>query len=92
MARKNDESHEEWVEVAAVGDDEEAEIIAGLLKSEGIPALVEGPATTPFPEDLGAFGMSRVMVPPERGEEAKALIATREKEAARHRKPGKHRE
>ena len=91
MARK-DESHEEWVEVAAVGDDEEAEIIAGLLKSEGIPALVEGPAATPFPEDLGAFGMSRVMVPPERGAEAKALIAKREKGAAHPRKPAKHRD
>jgi len=73
---------EDWVEVAAVGDDEKAEIIAGLLRSEGIPCEVEGPSTTPLPENLGAFGLSRVMVPPDRAEEARALIAERERESA----------
>jgi hypothetical protein len=71
-------SDEEWVEVAALGDDEEAEIVAGLLKSEDIPCEIEGP------ENLGALGMSRVMVPPDRAEEARALIAEREKDAARN--------
>lgn len=71
---------EEWVEVAGVGRDEEAELIAGLLESEGIPAEVEGPSMTPFPEDIGAFGMSRVMVPPDRAEEAKELLARRARE------------
>jgi len=74
----------DWVEVAAVGDDEEAEIIAGLLDSEEIPCEIEGPTTTPWPENLGAFGLSRVMVPPERAAEAKALIAEREKDAERN--------
>jgi hypothetical protein len=73
---------EDWVEVAGVGRDEEAELIRGLLESEGIPAEVEGPSRTPFPEDLGAFGTSRVMVPPDRADEAKALIAKREREYA----------
>jgi hypothetical protein len=77
-------SNEEWVEVAALGDDEEAEIIAGLLKSEDIPCEVEGPSASPWPENLGALGMSRVMVPPDRAEEARALIAEREKDAARN--------
>ena len=36
------ENEDEWVEVAAVGDDEEAEIIAGLLESEDIPCEIEG--------------------------------------------------
>jgi hypothetical protein len=75
---------EEWVEVAALGDDEEAEIVAGLLKSEDIPCEVEGPAASPWPENLGALGMSRVMVPPDRAEEARALIAEREKDAERN--------
>ncbi len=75
---------EDWVEVAAVGDDEEAEIIAGLLDSESIPCEIEGPAASPWPENLGALGLSRVMVPPDRAQEAKALIAEREKDAERN--------
>ena len=65
----------EWVEVASVGNDEEAALIAGLLESRDIPCEVEGPSTTPWPENLGAFGMSRVMVPPERAEEARRILA-----------------
>jgi hypothetical protein len=73
----------DWVEVAAVGEDDEAEIIAGLLESEDIPCEIEG-APTPWPEDLGALGVSRVMVPPDRAEEARALIAERKKDAERN--------
>lgn len=70
----------DWVEVAGSGSDEKAKLIAGLLRSEGIPCEVEGPSMTPFPEDLGAFGASRVMVPPDRAREARELIASRERE------------
>lgn len=79
-----DDNADDWVEVAAAGDDEEAEIIAGLLESEEIPCEIEGPAATPWPENLGALGLSRVMVPADRAAEAKALIAEREKDAARN--------
>ncbi|MFY9551222.1 MAG: DUF2007 domain-containing protein [Thermoanaerobaculia bacterium] len=72
---------EDWVEVAAVGDGEEAAIIAGLLESENIPVEIEGTAASPWPENLGALGASRVMVPPDRADEARALIAEREKDA-----------
>ena len=72
------ESEDEWVEVAAVGDDEEAEIIAGLLESEDIPCEIEGASATPWPENTGAMGLSRVVVPADRAAEAKALIAERE--------------
>ena len=74
------EDREDWVEVAATGDDEEAEIIGGLLESEDIPVVIEG-GPSPFPEDLGALGSTRVLVPPDRAEEARALIAEREREA-----------
>jgi hypothetical protein len=74
---------EEWVEVASVGDDEEAEIIAGLLQSENIPCEIEG-APSPWPENLGALGSTRVLVPPDRADEAKALIAERERDAERN--------
>ena len=74
---------EEWVEVAAVGDDEEAEIIAGLLESEEIPCEIEG-APSPWPENLGALGTTRVLVPPDRADEARSLIAERERDADRN--------
>jgi len=79
-----DENAEDWVEIASVGDDEEAELIAGLLESEDIPCEIEGPSLSPWPDNLGAFGLSRVMVPPDRVDEAKALIAERESDAARN--------
>jgi hypothetical protein len=77
---KKTEDESEWVETVSTGDDEEATLIAGFLKAQGIPAIVEGPTSTAFPEDLGTFGMSRVMVPPDRADEAKQLLANQAKE------------
>jgi Putative prokaryotic signal transducing protein len=74
------EDTEDWVEVASTGDDAEAEIIAGLLESEDIPVEIQG-APSPFPEDLGALGFTKVFVPPDRAEEARTLIAERERDA-----------
>lgn len=74
----------DWVEVAAVGDDDEAAIIAGLLESEDIPVEIENAAASPWPENLGSLGATRVMVPPDRAEEARALIAEREKDAEKN--------
>ena len=74
------ESEEEWVEVASLGQDQQAALIAGLLQSEGIPCEVEGPSSHPLPENLGSFGLSRVMVPSDRAEEARELLAARERE------------
>lgn len=79
-----EEDEPEWVEVASVGNDEEATLIAGFLESQDIPCEVEGPSGgTPWPENLGAFGMSRVMVPPDRAEEARRLLADRERMTVR---------
>lgn len=83
MKRRNDEP--EWVEAAATGDDEEAVLIAGFLEAQGISTMVEGPATSPFPEDIGSLGLSRVMVPPEQGDEAKRLLAERKGHHGRRR-------
>ena len=75
-----EEDEPEWVEVASVGNDDEATLIAGFLESQDISCEVEGPSGgTPWPENLGAFGMSRVMVPPERADEARRLLADRER-------------
>jgi Putative prokaryotic signal transducing protein len=76
-------SSTDWVAIASVGDDEEAEIIAGLMKSEDIPCIVEGPMASPWPENLGALGLSRVMVPPDRADDAKRLLAERESSGPR---------
>jgi len=81
MAEKKDD--EDWVEVAETGSEELASLIAGLLQSEGIPVEVEGPATHPWPETIGALGTSRVTVPPERAGEARDVIRKAEKEGAR---------
>jgi hypothetical protein len=79
-----EEDEPEWVEVASVGNDEEATLIAGFLESQDISCEVEGPSGgTPWPENLGAFGMSRVMVPPERADEARRLLADRERMSVR---------
>jgi hypothetical protein len=76
-----DEKDEEWVEVAATAQDEEASLIAGLLESEDIPVEVEGPSGgSPWPENIGAFGTSRVLVPPERAAEARAVLEKRARE------------
>ena len=80
MVKRDDE---DWVEVAAVGDDEEAQIVAGLLESEDIPCEIEA-APSPFPENLGALGATRVLVPPDRADEARALIAESERDAERN--------
>jgi len=81
MARKREA---DWIEVASTGNDEEAELIAGLLRSEEIPNVIEGPSGgSPWPENLGAFGMSRVLVPPERADEARALLESRQREYSR---------
>jgi hypothetical protein len=78
MTPRDDEP--DWIEVAAVGKDEEAELIAGLLRSEEIPCEVEGPAASPWPENLGSLGLSRVKVPPDRVEEARTLLSERERD------------
>ena len=75
----------DWVSVAETGNDEEAGLIAGLLESLGIPVEVEGPSgASPWPENLGAYGMSRVMVPPERAAQARELLAQRQRQFREH--------
>jgi putative signal transducing protein len=76
-----DEKNDDWVEVAATGQDEEASLIAGLLESEEIPCEIEGPSGgSPWPENIGAFGVSRVLVPPDRAADARAVLERRARE------------
>lgn len=80
--KREEDDETKWVAAVSVGDDDKATFMAGFLEAQGIPAVVEGPGNTPFPEDLGAFGMSRVMVPPDRADEARRVIAERERMSA----------
>lgn len=76
MAERDDE----WVEVAASGNDEEAGLIAGFLESNGIESVIELPeGSSPFPENLGAFGFSKVFVAPEQADKAKELLERRDR-------------
>jgi hypothetical protein len=76
----SDVRDESWVEVAATGNDDEASLIAGFLQSNDIRTVVELPkGGSPWPENLGAFGVSKVFVPPERAEEARRLLDGRNK-------------
>jgi len=69
-----------WVEIASTGNDEEASLISGFLEANGISNVVELPkGGSPWPENLGAFGMSTIFVPPERADEARKLLKSREK-------------
>jgi putative signal transducing protein len=86
MADKHDD--EDWVEVAETGNEELAALISGLLQSEGIPVEVEASATHPWPETIGALGVSRVTVPAERLEQARELIKSREHEFRSTRETG----
>lgn len=74
-----------WVEVATLGQDEEASLLAGMLQAAGIPCEVEGPGVHPLPENLGSFGMSRVMVPGDRADDARRLVADAERDADRRK-------
>jgi hypothetical protein len=68
----------DWVEVASTGNDEEASLISGFLQANDIENIVEMPkGGSPWPENLGAFGMSKVFVPPGRADEARRLIESR---------------
>jgi hypothetical protein len=69
---------EDLVEVASVGDQAEAEMIRGLLKSEGIPSLQQqvGPSGPQLGYGLlnPGGGPRRVMVHADRVAEARAVL------------------
>jgi Putative prokaryotic signal transducing protein len=81
MAKQPAPDVREWEIVKVVETDQEAVLIAGFLKSNGIPAEVESLHAEELPVNLGALGEVRVRVPRERLAEARRLLATRERGA-----------
>jgi hypothetical protein len=64
----------EWEIARIVENNEEAVLIAGFLKSNGIPAEVESLHVEELPVNLGGLGEVRVRVPADRMNEARALL------------------
>jgi hypothetical protein len=71
----------EWGTAKIVESNEEAIVVAGFLKSSGIPAEVESLHVEELPVNLGGLGEVRVRVPADRLEEALALLAASDREA-----------
>ena len=69
---------DEFEIVAVVGTEEEAELIAGYLQSQGMPAQVESTHSHEFPVDVGVLGEVRIEVPAGRAAEARQLLEQRE--------------
>jgi hypothetical protein len=54
--------NEEWVELFSTSTDFEAHLIAGLLKSNGLPAQLKSYRVSQFPFDIGHIGEIKIMV------------------------------
>ena len=70
----------EWGTARVVESNEEAILVAGFLRSNGIPAEVESLHTEELPVNVGGLGEVRVRVPRERLEEALRALDAQERE------------
>jgi hypothetical protein len=69
----------DWEILEVLGTEEEAQLICGYLEGQGIPCQVESAHSHEFPVNVTALGNVRVEVPTERVEEARRLLADRER-------------
>ncbi|HVT61526.1 MAG TPA: DUF2007 domain-containing protein [Thermoanaerobaculia bacterium] len=72
----------EWRVIRVVENPEEAIVVAGFLKSRGIPAKIESLHVEELPVNVGGLGEVRVRVPEERFAEALALLEEQELKTA----------
>jgi hypothetical protein len=68
----------DWEILEVVGTEEDAEVIAGYLESQGMPCQIESAHSHEFPVNVTALGNVRIEVPAGRLEEARQLLADRE--------------
>jgi Putative prokaryotic signal transducing protein len=68
----------EWEIVKIVGTNEEATVVVGFLQSSGIEAVVESLHASELPTEIGDLANVNIRVPPDRAEEARALLNQRE--------------
>jgi hypothetical protein len=69
-----------WGTARIVESNEEAVVVAGFLKSRGIPAEVESLHVEELPVNVGGLGEVRVRVPAERLNEALLLLEATDRE------------
>lgn len=69
-----------WVEIASVGEENEAALLAGFLVAEEIPAQIEDVKFNMEPINFGAMGEIRVYVPKEHEQRAQELLRERGRE------------
>lgn len=69
-----------WVEIASVGNDEEARLLQGFLDSEGIVAQIEDVKFDMAPVNFGSMGEIRVYVSADEEQKALDLLKKRETE------------
>jgi Putative prokaryotic signal transducing protein len=67
-----------WIEIASTGTADEANLLAGFLDAEGIPANVENVKFQMEPINFGTMGDIRVYVRQEDEARAQELIKSRE--------------
>lgn len=72
-----------WVEIANVGTQDEAKLLAGFLETEGIVAQIENVKSDELPVNFGMMGEIRVYV--QSGEEVRAQQLLRSREQAYER-------
>ncbi len=66
-----------WVEIASVGSDDEARLLAGFLEAEGIPSEVESLRFNMEPVNVGTMSEIRIYVGAEDEQRALALLESR---------------
>ena len=69
-----------WVEIASTANSDEAELIQGFLKAEGIDAQIEHADAHVLPTTIGQLGDVRIYVPASDEERALLLMRQREQE------------
>ena len=70
---------DDWEILEVLGSEEDAELVCGFLRSQGVPCQVESDHSHEFPVNVSALGNVRVEVPTDRLDEARRLLAERER-------------
>ena len=68
-----------WEILEVLGTEEDAEVVRGYLESQGVPCQVESAHSHEFPATVGALANVRIEVPADRLDEARRLLAARER-------------
>jgi len=63
-----------WEIVRILGTEEEAALLAGFLRSSGVPAEVESLLFHQEPVSFGQLGQVRLLVPGDRADDARRLL------------------